>query len=169
MDKVYTVHSGKKIEVRDYNPQYLGYYLIEVDLHEYVFYAFRSAIRFCEHKGLDPNKVIQTNSPEIYARCKDIARSRLKELDITYEILSKEFYKAIADADKLSEEITTLEDKLKKERSLFNQVELDVKKEYRLRQTGVVHGIHEALKAVDKQRDPYFKIVYNVSSWRGVR
>ena len=157
---------GRKIPVRDNSYQYCGYYLIDHNSHEYLFHDWRKAISFCEENELDPNTVIQTNSPEIFVRCKELALSRLKELDIAKDLLQKKFYEAIAESEKMSKTITELEERLRKERSLHTQVEVDLQKEYRIRQSGVVHGLYEAMKALDTQRDPYWKIVYNVQSWR---
>ena len=166
MGKVYTVHSGRKTEVRDYSYQYLGYYLIDGLDQEYVFSDFKRAVSFCEENGLDPNKDIQTNSPEVYTRCKEIALRNLKELDITKNLLQTLFDQARDECDRMDKEIKALEERLKTERSLYCQVELDVQKENRIRQTGVVHGIYEAMKALEKQREPYWKITYNCPGWR---
>ena len=161
-----TIHAGRRIPVKDNSIQYLGYYLIEWGGYEYVFHDFNRAVAFCWKQGIDPNKVIQTNSPEIYVRCKELAKSRLNELDRTKELLQKAFYDAIAEADKLDADVKRLEEAQEQKRDLLTHVECEVKKEYRIRQSGVVHGVHTAMKALDAQRDPYFSIVWNVNSWR---
>lgn len=166
MSKIYTVHSGKKVEVRDYSYQYLGYYLIDLNGIESVFNDFKKAVEFCEGAGLDPNKDIQTDSPEVFERCKKLALGKLNELTITKDVLTAMFYAAIDESNRLDAEIKKYETVLNEKRDLVAHCECEVLRENRLRQTGVVHGIHDAIKAVDVQMEPYWKIVYCVNTWR---
>ena len=156
---------GEKIYMRDNSIQYLGYYLIEYELYEYVFHKFSTAIGFCWSRGLDPNKVIQTNSYEVFRKCKDISHRRLEEITHTKENISKIWEEALAESKRLGEQIRKYEEILNEKRDLGAQVDLDMTREKAITQAGVVHGIYECIKAIDVERENYWRIVYCVNKW----
>jgi len=156
---------GEKIYMRDNSIQYLGYYLIEYEAYDYVFHKFDKAMAFCWEHSLDPNKVIQTNSPEILRRCKELSLMRLGELDHTKAALQALFEKACEDSHRLGEKIDRCEDILSKERNIGAQVDLEMAKEACTKQGGVVHGIYLSMQAVDAQREAYWDVVYRVTKW----
>lgn len=156
-----------KIYRRDNTVQYLGYYLVEFEGYEYIFHRYDSAMHFCWEHDLDPNKEMQTNSPEVFDKCKKLAVERLRDLDILKESIKKLFEDSCAKNRELAKVRDKCESKksMASGRSIMDQVDYELAQEAVIKQVGKVDGVYEAMHLIDMQRDEYFGIVYNCTKW----
>ena len=156
-----------KIYRRDNTVQYLGYFLVEFEGYEYIFHKYSTAMSFCWEHDLDPNKALQTNSPEIWKKCKDLAKQRMIDIDVYRNSLKAFFQKSCSKTHSLAEQRDQYEENYKKgiARSIMDQVNYELAQEAVIKQIGVGDGAYECMHILDTYYDEYFGIVYMCDKW----